>query len=385
MKNRKEKQTYCYMLWLLIAIGFGAVIGLTSGLFVMLQHYISEFIWEYIPHVFNINTPFYQVITPAVGGLLIGYSIKIFGHHPQPISEVMEKNKKKELKPEDMRNVPKAFLIALLSIIFGGPLGPESAVIGIVFGCIPLASYVLERFQKQHLKKLKNKIASKIPAILGVVAGLAIFALLSISIFGLSYEFSYYNYSLGSLDLVWVVALALLGYLLGFLYKKTKNSLKTFIKRTSKNPVLLGMVGGLILGLLGLTSEWIFFSGQTGLSELLAIGPDLSWQYLTMVGLLKYIAAIVTLTAGWKGGEIFPVMFAASALGMGLGNLLGIDQTLAIAAISGSSVSVVLGNAFIAVPILLIFLPLETAVPLIVAALVSFILDKTKVKHYLKK
>jgi len=93
--------------------------------------------------------------------------------------------------------------------------------------------------------------------------------------------------------------------------------------------------------------------------------------------MLKMIATKTSTATGWKGGEFFPVMFASAAIGLGISNLIpGIHPMVAIAALMAATVTTVMDNIYIAVAIVLIFLPVNLIIPMLVASLVAVIATK---------
>ncbi len=70
-----------------------------------------------------------------------------------------------------------------------------------------------------------------------------------------------------------------------------------------------------MLGVFGAISPLVLFSGQTGLKTLFEQGLEIGGLFLILVGILKMIAVNTNIGTEWKGGEIFPVMFASAAIG----------------------------------------------------------------------
>ena len=58
------------------------------------------------------------------------------------------------------------------------------------------------------------------------------------------------------------------------------------------------------------------FSGHHELVHLLEYGVEVGWPALLGLGLLKALALALCLSSGWRGGEIFPLLFAGAVLSL---------------------------------------------------------------------
>jgi H+/Cl- antiporter ClcA len=116
-------------------------------------------------------------------------------------------------------------------------------------------------------------------------------------------------------------------------------------------------------------SDWTWRSFRDGL--------ETSGLFLILIGLLKMIATKANTATGWKGGEFFPVMFSSAAVGLGISNLIpGIHPMVAIAALMAATVTIVMDNIYIAVAVVLLFLPINLVIPMVVASLVAMFATK---------
>jgi H+/Cl- antiporter ClcA len=132
------------------------------------------------------------------------------------------------------------------------------------------------------------------------------------------------------------------------------------------------MIGGVFLGLMGAISPFILFSGQVGLSQLFVQDVDLGGFFLILIGLLKLLTTKVNIVTGWKGGEIFPMMFATAAIGVGVSMIVpAVPTMIAVAAIMTAAITIELENMLVSLAILAIFLPLNLALTMIIAGLVA--------------
>lgn len=365
-----------YILWLLISLLLGAMIGAAAGSFMYAQHYLNAFLWEQIPQLLGGLTPAYTFIICVIGGVLIGVGRKYLGDEPQPMHKIIQSLKSGEALP-GIKTVPVGYALSLTSLGFGAALGPEAALVGISVGFSSWAREVIDRAAiKLNLTDL-GKRRSKLPRIFAIASGFAIFILVAKPMFNLSYKYFPHKFSFVIDEIVIAIALGLLGLFLGKLFIKIGNRLNQILIPVKSKPILIGLLGGAILGILGMVSPLILFSGQLGLSVLFEDGLRMGGTMLITVGLLKMLATKANTATGWKGGEFFPVMFASAAIGLGVSNLIpAIDPMVAIAGLMAATVTIVMDNIYIALAIVLMFLPINLIIPMVVASLVATVATK---------
>lgn len=83
------------------------------------------------------------------------------------------------------------------------------------------------------------------------------------------------------------------------------------------HPVARLTFAGLLLGCLGMLGGHLtLFKGLHEMKELTATAASYSGLALLMMGLIKVAALLVAGTSGFRGGRIFPAVFAGVALGL---------------------------------------------------------------------
>ncbi|MFE0105783.1 ion channel protein [Streptomyces sp. NPDC059009] len=83
------------------------------------------------------------------------------------------------------------------------------------------------------------------------------------------------------------------------------------------HPVLMLTVGGVVLGALGaLGGQLTLFKGLEEMKELTADAGGRGAGNLLLLGVVKLAALTVASCAGFRGGRIFPAVFAGTALGL---------------------------------------------------------------------
>ena len=99
-------------------------------------------------------------------------------------------------------------------------------------------------------------------------------------------------------------------------------------------PVVALLVGGLVLGVLGAVGGPIsLFKGLEQMKELTQRAAEFTPAGLAMLGVIKLAALLIASGSGFRGGRIFPSVFAAVAFGLLFSALFpGVPKAVALAA-----------------------------------------------------
>jgi H+/Cl- antiporter ClcA len=124
----------------------------------------------------------------------------------------------------------------------------------------------------------------------------------------------------------------------------------------ARSPILIGMAGGCGFALLALPNSLVLFSGQQGIRLL----PETGNAELLYITIAKWLALVIALYAGWRGGPIFPTYTAVAALAVLLDGVVGIGPDLMmVAGIAAVSAVFVKGSVPIAFVLTLYPVPLS--------------------------
>jgi H+/Cl- antiporter ClcA len=136
--------------------------------------------------------------------------------------------------------------------------------------------------------------------------------------------------------------------------------------------VLRGVIGGLGMGIIGALLPLTLFSGEEATSELIQQAAIIGIGTLILLAICKLLATSLLLATGWKGGYIFPIMFAGVALGMA-GKLLfpAVPTAVTVAATLAGALVVALRAPLFAALFTLVLVQAETAPVVAVAVIVS--------------
>jgi H+/Cl- antiporter ClcA len=297
-------------------------------------------------------------------------------------------------------------ITALVSLISGASLGPESPLadacggLGTLAGdklklneqetrtmgysglSAMLASFITNPFAGAllSLESAQGGMTSAqiyfwglFPSLLASAVATVVFVGLSGSFFDTLYPFPAYTPQIK--DLVMAVPFSLIGSLAGLLFMLTLKWLRKLIRPLNKRLVLRGLVGGLGMGIIGALLPLTLFSGEEQTVELITQAGEIGIAMLIVLAICKLLATSLLLVTGWKGGYIFPIMFAGVALGMA-GHLVFPDTPVAVtvaATVAGALVSSLRAPLFAAL-FTLVLVEADTAVVVAVAVMVSALL-----------
>ncbi|WP_342716492.1 chloride channel protein [Bacillus paramycoides] len=396
MTNTKD------MHYILVLYGtlLGSIVGATVWLFLVTINIGIHFIWEYLPTIFA-SPPYYTICVTTIGGILVGLTQKYFGTYPRLMPEVM--GEYKETGRIEYRFVHKATLTAIIVLIFGASLGPEAALVGIIGG---LCTWVGDRFTFA-LKGMNELTEVGIGATLSVIFNAPLFGYLApnenegdqinefskgqkaivylattfagFSIYLLLSKFDnrgsfIVDFGEGSLSLnEWIafLPLASIGAIVGFFYFKLEFTLEKLIHPLKEYKLALGIIGGILLGITGTFLPYTLFSGEHQLKDLVVEWSHLSFWVLLLSGVLKLCITAVCLNTGWRGGHIFPIIFAGSSIGYAIASIIPIDPIASVAIVTTAISSYALRKPIAITLLLLMFFPLNLLLPMLGAAAIG--------------
>jgi H+/Cl- antiporter ClcA len=151
----------------------------------------------------------------------------------------------------------------------------------------------------------------------------------------LPYEFEFYDLILGAL-------LGALSVVVILTYGAINKIVSLAAERVSQ-PLVRGLVGGALVGLIAVALPLTLTSGSSQLSDLTENTATLGAGFLVAVLIAKMLAIAISLSAGFLGGTVFPMIFLGGASGVLVHVLIpDIPEALAVgamlAAVPGSVV-----------------------------------------------
>jgi H+/Cl- antiporter ClcA len=317
-----------------VAIVGGALAALITASFIWLYESGLELVWSALPERVGVDPysswwPFAILIG---GGLLVGLGQLLLGNYPESIEKVVDKWKNHErVEP---RTIPATMVNALLALIAGGPVGFEAGLAGLLGGS---ATWIGDRIQA--VRRLVRRAFGadddeslpaalrQLPYWLAAVAGLITYRWLPFGQLDTGFRFGTFDGDLNvttvlisfgfaaivSVPIAWAAHLA----------NRAEDA-----ARFRRAPIPFAMVAGLMFALLAMPTQLVLFSGQTGYQSL----PELGYGTLAYLVVAKWVALVIALGAGWRGGPVFPLFFSVSAAAVLVANGLGLEADIVMVA-----------------------------------------------------
>jgi chloride channel protein, CIC family len=406
MIDPQAKPKSYFRLMVLVVI-LGVVSAVITFVFMALVHEGTNVIWEQTAQLVGIAPPVFTILVCTIGGLLVGMLVKLFGDHSGIFAEVMREFGK--TGRFDYRNAPGIVITAFFSLISGASLGPEAPLADACGGFGTWASDRLKLDEQETrtmgysgvsgmlaafitnpfggallgLESAQGGTSGKqtyfwvlFPSLLASAVSTVVFVLFSGVFFETLYVFPDYAPKLK--HMIMAVPLGLLGGVVGILFMVSLKRLQQLFQPMKRHLVLRGLIGGLGMGIIGALLPLTLFSGESETADLIAHAAEIGVVMLIVLGLAKLFATSLLLATGWKGGYIFPIMFASVALGLALDLLFpGIPVAVCVAATMAGALVAALRSPLFAALFTLVLVQKETSAVIAVAVVVSALMTAT--------
>lgn len=290
----------------------GAFAGAAVWLFFFAMEHGIDYLWTEVPHMLGVSSPElasgpfgflpYPFFVCLLGGLLIGLYEKMTGTKTDDLNQVMAKVKQDGRYPYD--NLGQLSLAALLPLLFGGSIGPEAGLTGVIAG---LCSWVGDRMRRFGAEfrgltllgtqaaltalftapvfgfvaplagsadgdegSASDEIMIKLPKAqktvvygIAIAGGLGTYLLLGQLVGGDMGMPRFESAEVGNLELVWLIPLALVGTVCGWLYFVSEHASEALSHAIGERPVVKAMLAGLVLAICGAALPFTMFAGET--------------------------------------------------------------------------------------------------------------------------
>ena len=172
----------------------------------------------------------------------------------------------------------------------------------------------------------------------------------------------------GTVELLWLVPLALVGAAGGWLFCMGDGLFGRLSDKMGDRPVLKAVIAGTVLGVAGIVLPFAMFAGETQAEELGRMWTSMGALALLATGFVKVLLTPFCIRFGWRGGHFFPVIFAGVSIGYGMATLTGADPVFCLCACTAALVGGVMRQPLMAVLLLFLCFPVKGVIVMLAAA-----------------
>jgi H+/Cl- antiporter ClcA len=339
------------------------LIGIVSALVLWVLDRLAEalegVLWDTVPDALGVDpSGWWIVLVLTATGLAVGVALTFLPGHGGPDSATTELVG----EPLPIRALPGLALVTILGLAGGVSLGPENPIIAINAAMVVA---ILARLLPQVPAQLSMLLAAS--ATIGALFGTPVAAALvftgivaavkaggslwdrlflpvaaagagaiTMHLLGappLAFEVPAYG-APQAIDLL-TGSLVACGAAIAGLAALAAFPVIHRALHALRHPIIITTVGGLALGVLGLIGGPItMFKGLSQTGELLENADDYDGVQLAAIAGIKIVALLVSASALFRGGRVFPATFIGVALGL-LGHALIPELALGLAVACG--------------------------------------------------
>ncbi|MBC1435382.1 chloride channel protein [Listeria rocourtiae] len=365
----------------------GAFVAILSFLFIVTINQLIGLLWNN-PHDAFPNPSYWPLIICPIGGIFVGLAQKYIGTYPSEMDEVMgefHKNGRVEYRGRIWRNIVAAIII----LTFGASLGPEAALVSICAGLVtwvgdklsftyqerkdftefgigtmlsiifvtPFYGIVATQEKRPKIQDKKLHAQKIVIYVISIATGLLLLHYL-LGLRGDSGLFVLLGQSTISWqELLLFIPLVFAGKYFGLIYGQFGKIVTWITKRLPHNPIILAVIGGLALGITAYFLPYMLFSGEHYFPDITSASKNMSFLLLLTIGLAKLFITKVCLGTGWRGGHIFPIIFASIITGFAFTHILPFDSIFIVAVFATASCTNILKRPLASALLVMFFFP----------------------------
>nr|WP_300998952.1 chloride channel protein [Methanoculleus sp.] len=222
--------------------------------------------------------------------------------------------------------------------------------------------------------RLRSRVRTLSTAgIVGALAGFAIYLQITKTAGGALYPLPPLG-ELLPLYLLYAAILGLAGAAAGVLFIRAFRLFSRLMAPIAGRHLVRGLAGGVGLGVAGTIFPLVLFSGQNEFKTVLETGATAGAAVLLLLVAAKILASTWCMATIFKGGPIFPLIFAGGTLGLAVSLLVpAIPPAVAVPAVMAGMIVCVLKMPAAVIPIVaLVFLQWEILIVVAIAAVAGY-------------
>lgn len=340
--HHPEKYWKVLFKWGFLGVLMGVIGGLLGAGFHHALHFVTHIRQEH---------PWIVWLLPVAGLLSVGVYHVFKLRSNRGTNEILDA----VLKGEKLNPLiaPVIFLATSITHLFGGSAGREGAALQLGGSTASLLAKLLRLEEKSRIVLIMAGMSAVFAGLFGTPLTATIFCMEFASVgtiftpallpcyvaafsasrvsaaLGVHAETYFLNEAVAlTLNVGWqVVVLAVLVGVLGIAMCYALHEAEHFAAKKLPNPWVRIVVGGLLIAVLTMLVGDHRYNGAGMDMALKAVSGQADWYDF----LMKLLFTAVTLSAGFKGGEIVPTFCIGATFGCLIGSLLGLDPGIAAA------------------------------------------------------
>ena len=381
-------------IFLMAVLVTGAIAGAFIWLLLFIMNLGISAVWDRVPIYLG---EFYPVIVCLIGGVVLGLFAKRFGDYPDTLPQVIAKVR--ENGRYEYHDLGAMSVGAILPLVFGGSVGPEAGLTGVIAAVCTWVGDRMRRLGKDIRDLTEVGVYAALSAIFAaplfgltgavddgrempkamkvltyvfaIAGAFSVFAVLSHFLgSGLSLP-RYSDVVYGQGEFVWLIPLCIVGGMAGWLFCVMEKVMGRVSDLFGDRKVLKAVTGGLILGICGMFLPYTMFSGEVQAEVLNETWMTMSAAVLICTGFVKIVMTAMCVNMGWRGGHFFPVIFSGISIGFGLSLLMGVDPAFSVCATTAAVVGGVTRKPVATVLLLFLCFPIHSVLVLALAAFIG--------------
>lgn len=344
-----------------------------------------------------------------LGGVVIGLYEKKTGIAAEDLPDVMAKVKSTGRYEYD--HLGKLSIAALLPLLFGGSVGPEAGLTGVIAGLCTWVGDRMRRFGSdfRELTVLgcqaaltalftaplygfaaplssegkrgdggSDTMAIEVPKAqkafvyaCAIVGALGAFLGLG-SLFGGGMGMPRFEAAVvGGAELAWFIPLAAAGVACGWAFRASDKASAAASRAMGDRPVIKALLAGLLLSICGTVLPFSLFAGESQTQMVMDSCAALGAATLIATAFVKAALTPACIHFGWRGGHFFPVIFSGVCLGYGFSLIAGVDAVFCAAVCIASLMGAVMRQPVMVVLLLFMCFPPSGVVCMLAAAAIG--------------